>query len=88
MYRSAMAARAARIAAGLEQPLDRDLLAAAHAQQDFLLLVPRGIADPHLEHEAVELRLGQRIGALLLDRVLGGEHEERLLERDTSCRRW
>jgi hypothetical protein len=30
------------------------------------------------EHEAVELRLGQRVGALLLDRVLRREHEERL----------
>ncbi len=40
-----------------------------------------GIAHPHLEHEAVELRLGQRIGALVLDRVLGGEHQERLLQR-------
>src|SRR5256885_6518227 len=32
------------------------------------------------EHEAVELCLGQGIGALLLDRVLGGEHEERRRE--------
>jgi hypothetical protein len=31
----------------------------------------------HHEHEAVELRLGQGIGALLLDRVLRREHEER-----------
>jgi hypothetical protein len=30
-----------------------------------------------LEHEAVELRLGQRIGAFLLDRVLRRQHEER-----------
>jgi hypothetical protein len=33
---------------------------------------------PDVEHEAVELGLGQRVGALLLDRVLRGEHEERL----------
>ena len=31
----------------------------------------------HFEHEAVELGFGQRIGALLLDRVLGGQHQER-----------
>ena len=37
-----------------------------------------GIADGELHHEPVELRLGQRIGALLLDRVLRGQHEERL----------
>ncbi len=47
--------------------------------------------DPHLfvlvevlhddvEHEAVELRLRQRIRALELDRVLRGQHEERPLE--------
>ena len=37
--------------------------------------------DVQLEEEAVELRLGQRVGALHLDRVLRGEHEERLGER-------
>ena len=34
-----------------------------------------------LEEEAIELRLGQRIGALHLDRVLGRETEERHVER-------
>ncbi len=33
------------------------------------------------QEEAVELRLGQRVGALVLDRVLGREHEKRPLER-------
>ena len=33
-----------------------------------------------LEQEAVELRLGQRVGAFLVDRVLGREHEEGLVE--------
>ena len=37
--------------------------------------------DHDLEQEAVELRLGQGIGALHLERVLGGQHEERRLER-------
>ena len=36
-----------------------------------------GIADVDLHQEAVELRLGQRIGALLLQRVLGRQHVER-----------
>ena len=81
MYSPAIAARAARIAAGFEQPLDRDLLAAAHAQEDLLLLVRRGVAHPHLQHEPVELRLGQRIGPLVLDGILRGQHQERLLER-------
>ncbi len=44
----------------------------------LLLLLERGIADPDIEHEPVELGLGQGIRALLLDRVLGGDHEERL----------
>ena len=76
-----MALRAARIAPGLEQPLDRDLPPAAHPEEHLLLLVAAGIADPHLQHEPVELRLGQRVGALVLDRVLRREHEERLLQR-------
>jgi hypothetical protein len=38
----------------------------------------RRIADDDLEHEAVELGLGQRVGALLLDRVLRREDEEGL----------
>ena len=44
-----------------------------------LLLGREGDVD--LEEEAVELRLGQRIGPLHLERVLGGEHEERLRQR-------
>ena len=37
--------------------------------------------DDDVEHEAVELRFGQRIGAFELDRVLRREHVERLIER-------
>ena len=36
------------------------------------------VADHDVEHEPVELRFGQRIGPLLLDRVLGRQHEERV----------
>ena len=54
---------------------------ARHPAQDAQLLVAGGIVDPHLEHEAVHLRLRQRISALLLDRILGGEHHERVVER-------
>ena len=35
------------------------------------------IIDFQFEHEAVHLRLGQRIGAFLFDRVLRGENQER-----------
>ncbi len=41
-----------------------------------LLLLAR-VAERGAEQEAVELRLGQRERPLLLDRVLGREHEER-----------
>ena len=46
-----------------------------------------GVVDVDVEHEAVELGLGQRVGALLLDGVLRGEHEERQVERVGACRR-
>ena len=45
-------------------------------QQDAALGLAVGIADVDLEQEAVELGFGQRIGAFLLDRVLGREHME------------
>ncbi len=38
------------------------------------------IADQDVEHEAVKLRFGQRIGPFLLDRVLRGQDEERIRE--------
>ena len=40
-----------------------------------------GVADVELGEEPIELRLGQRVGALVLDRVLRREHEERIGER-------
>ena len=39
-----------------------------------------GIAERRLHEEAVELRLGQRERALVLDRVLGRDDEERVVE--------
>ena len=48
---------------------------------DLELLVLGQVVDDDVEHEAVELGLGQRIGAFQLDRVLRGEDEERLFER-------
>src|SRR6185312_9286587 len=56
------------------------LVLARHAAQHFLLLVARRITNVQLEHEAVDLRLGQRIGSFLLDRILRGQHEKRLLQ--------
>ena len=40
----------------------------------------RRIAEAEPHHEAVELGLGQRVGALVLDGVLGGDHHERRLD--------
>ena len=45
------------------------------------------IADHDVEHEPIELRLGQRIRAFLFDRVLRGQHEERPIERIAARRR-
>jgi hypothetical protein len=41
-----------------------------------------GIVDEHLEHEPVDLRLGERIRAFGLDRVLRREDEERRRDRE------
>ena len=49
-----------------------------HALDDHELLRRARIVDQHLEHEAVDLRLRQRVGAFRLDRVLRRHHEERV----------
>jgi hypothetical protein len=56
-------------------------LRARGGAQDRHLVGFGGIAHANVEEEAIELRLGQRIGALLLDGILRGEHEERLGRR-------
>ena len=57
----------------------RPLVASGAIENDRQLLA-RGIADDQLEHEAVELRLGKRVGPFLFDGILGRHDEERLLE--------
>jgi hypothetical protein len=54
----------------------RDVGVVAH--RDHVFLFRARVADDELQQEAVELRFGQRIGALVLDRILGRHHEERL----------
>ena len=49
--------------------------------EDHDLLDRLGIAQPQAEHEAVELRLRQGERALVLDRVLGGDDQERVGHR-------
>src|SRR2546430_17045003 len=50
--------------------------------RSLLLGVARRVADAHLEHEPIELGLGERIGSFLLDGVLGREHEKRLAQKE------
>ena len=40
------------------------------------LLLERGVVDPDVEHEPVQLSLWQWIGSLLLDGILSGQDEE------------
>ena len=51
------------------------------AADDRGLLADGRVVDDQLEQEAVHLRLGQRVGAFVLDRVLRRHDEERLRER-------
>ena len=62
--------------------LHLDRASARHAGHDLLLGIATGIPDAHLEHEAVELRLRERIRPFLLDRVLRGQHEKRLAQKE------
>jgi hypothetical protein len=51
------------------------------ALDDLALLVTARVPDLHHQHEPINLRLRQLVGPLLVDRVLGRHHDERLLER-------
>ena len=54
---------------------------AGGAPGDLLQFLRARVVDHQLEEEAVELRFGQRVGALQVDRVLRRQHEERLGQR-------
>ncbi len=56
----------------------RDLRAPVAAGQELALRRGVRIADFDCHQETIELRFGQRVGADLLDRVLRGDHEERI----------
>jgi len=51
-------------------------------REDFALGFVRRVAhaDPH--QEAIELRFRERIGAVMLDRILRGNHEKRIGQRE------
>ena len=50
--------------------------------EDVPFLLGRRVTERDPQQEAVELRLGQRVRALVLDRVGRGQHVERLGERE------
>ena len=50
------------------------------ASEHLLLLLHGRVAHDELEQESVELRFGQRIGALVLHRILRGHDDERIGE--------
>ena len=54
-------------------------------RQDRNLIGACGIPKPDPHHEAVQLRLWQREGALVFDRVLGRHDKERCRERVTRA---
>ena len=70
-------------AGGVEHRRQLDLVGAPlqPPAQHLGLALAVGIADADPQQEAVELGLGERIGALVLDRVLRREHDERPRER-------
>ena len=49
-----------------------------HGIEDRALFATVRIFDQDLQHEAVDLRFGQRIGAFLFERILRRQHEERI----------
>ena len=59
---------------------DVRLVAGGRAVEDLRQLVFVRVPHHQLVEETVHLRFGQRIGALLLDRILSGHHEERLFQ--------
>ena len=66
----------------VQQVRQRRQLVAGRRAGDLDLLVFGRVVQLDQKHEAIELRLRQRIGAFLLDRVLRRQHEERRVERE------
>ncbi len=81
MYRSAIRRRASRIACGVATCCTAIGTPLAIRRMISFSSSRRRIAHAQLEHEPVHLRFGQGVRALLFDRVLRGEHQERLVER-------
>ena len=67
---------------GRHQVVERRQRVAGRGPGDLDLLGLRGVIELDQEHEPVELRLGQGVRPLLLDRVLRGQDQERRLEAE------
>ena len=64
-----------------QHPIHLGLARVGRPIEHFVQFVHAWKAHLQLEEEPVELRFGQRIRTLHLERVHGGQHEERLLQR-------
>src|SRR5690606_26422693 len=64
----------------LEYPSQFGLAATGGTANDRYFVCRRQIVHYHLKHESIQLSLRQRVRAFQFDRVLCGEHEERLLQ--------
>ena len=58
-----------------------------HRIEDRALFRAVRIIDDDLQHEAIDLRFGQRIGAFLFERILRRQDEERIGQTIASRRR-
>ena len=64
----------------VEDFFDGWLLVTGDIAHDVEFLLMGWVFHQHVEEEAVELSFGQWVSSFLLDRVLGGEHEEWFVE--------
>ena len=69
------------ISLGRQEVIELRQRVAGRRPRDLDLLGLRRVVQLDQEHEAVELRFGQRVGSFLLDRVLRGQHQERRFQR-------
>ena len=63
-----------------EERLDRSRHLGGGTRDDGDFIVLRQVIHDDIEHEAIQLRFGERISAFHFDRVLSRENEERFLE--------
>ena len=77
---SRTSSRARSICSPVATAVDLRLVARRRLRQNRALVRRARVVDHHVQHEAIELRFRQRIGAFLLDRILRRQHEQRPIE--------